>query len=420
MIRFGTDGIRGRAGTHPITVDTAVAVGRAASCLAEGGRVVVGRDPRPSSDALAHGVIAGICEQGGTALDAGVVPTAAIGVFLADGQADVGVMVTASHNVAADNGFKVFGEGGRKLTGEAVSSVEGWLLDPPTPTNFGAVHHADALKAWARRASSVMPALPSRPLVVDLANGAARVLAGWLKEVWPGELHLVGTRGLPNDGVGSEHLEHVGEAVVRVGAWAGLAVDGDGDRCRLVDETGAAVAGDAVTWLLARAMGVDGLAVTVMSNGALEQQLPGVEVTRTPVGDKHLALAMRSQGLALGAEESGHVLFADFPAGDGVIAGLRALVAVGDSAVSTAAAGFRPLPRRLGKVRVGSRPPLEGVAPLQQALTELEPTLGAGGRVFLRYSGTEPVLRILVEGTDGAAVDRAYAEVERVAQEAIA
>ena len=419
MIRFGTDGIRGRAGTHPITVTTAIGVGRAASCLAEGGRVVVGRDPRPSSDALASAVMAGLCAQGATALDAGVVPTSAIGVMLAEGHADVGVMVTASHNMAADNGFKVLGAGGRKLTGEAVEAVEGWLHAPPTATTFGHIEPIDALAIWVRRVAAVLPELPARPLVIDLANGASRVLVSWLRSVWPGELHLIGTAGLPNDGVGSEHLGHLGQEVVRTGAWAGLAVDGDGDRCRLVDERGEPVPGDAVTWLLARALRVPGLAVTVMSNGALEQQLPGVEVTRTPVGDKHLAIAMRASSLPLGAEESGHILFADFPAGDGLVAGLRALAAAGDRSLSEAVSGFRPLPRAMGKVRVGDRPPLEGVTALQAVVASLEPSLGTGGRVFLRYSGTEPVLRILVEGATEEAVAVAYAEVERVAREAI-
>jgi len=419
MIHFGTDGIRGRAGTHPITVATAVAVGRAASCLAEGGRVVVGRDPRPSSDALAHGVLCGLCAQGATALDAGVVPSSAVGVALAEGKAQVGVMVTASHNVAADNGFKVFGEGGRKLTGEAVNAVEGWLHSPPTATTFGHAQRIDVLRPWARRAAEALPALPERSLVVDLANGASRVLGDWLRDVWPGELHLVGTSGLPNDGVGSEHLDHVGGAVRRVGAWAGLAVDGDGDRCRLVDEAGRPVPGDAITWLLARAMKVDALAVTVMSNGALERQLPGVKITRTPVGDKHLAVAMRAEGLALGAEELGHVLFSDFPAGDGLIAGLRALAAVSAPTMSEAVGGFQPLPRRLGKVRVGSRPPLEEVQPLQAAVAAVRPGLGPSGRVFLRYSGTEPVLRILVEGEPAEAVASAYQQVEQAASEAL-
>lgn len=418
-MRFGTDGVRGAAGSGAITVEGALRIGRAAACLADGGRVVVGRDPRPSSDALASAVLAGVAAQGGAALDAGRVPTAAIGVYLAEGLADAGVMVTASHNPAGDNGFKVLDRGGHKLVGERVAAVEAWLADPPAASLTGTVRAVDALGPWQVRAEAVLPPLPEASLVVDLAHGAATVLAPWLRRVWPGPLHLVGIGGVPNDGVGSEHLEHIGAVVRAQGAWAGLAVDGDGDRCRLVDAQGAPVPGDAVTWLLARAMGVEAVAVTVMSNGALEAHLPGRRVVRTPVGDKHIAAAMQAEGLRLGAEESGHVLFGDFPAGDGLVAGLRALAAVGAAELTEAFGGFRPLPRRLGKLRVGGRPPLDEVTPVQDAVDAVTPSLGDGGRVFLRYSGTEPVLRILVEGGSASVVDAAYQQVEAAARGAI-
>jgi phosphoglucosamine mutase len=285
---------------------------------------------------------------------------------------------------------------------------------PTASGRTGAVEDrsAAALAAWDDAVAELDLQLPSRRLVVDLAHGAATRMGARLEALWPGPLHVVGDgSGIVNDGVGSEHLDHLGAAVVRHGAWAGLAVDGDGDRCRLVDETGRAVPGDAVTWLLARALQVEGLAVTVMSTTALEAQLPGVRVVRTPVGDKHLMAAMAEHGLPLGAEESGHVLFGDYPAGDGLVAGLRALAAVGERPMSEALAPFTPFPRRLGKVRVASRPALETVGPVQQSVEAAEGRLGHHGRVFLRYSGTEPVLRILVEGTEAAAVSAAYDEV---------
>jgi len=418
-MRFGTDGVRGTAGEEPITVEGGLLVGRAAALLADHERVAVGRDPRASSSALAASVLAGVAAQGGQAVDLGVVPTSAVGVYLAEGLAAAGVMITASHNPAPDNGFKVLDAGGRKLSGERASQVEGWLAAPPAATAFGTVEPGEALHLWRCRAEAVLPPLPEQSLVVDLANGASTVLAGWLRQIWPGPLHVVGSGGVPNQGVGSEHLGHLGEAVRSHGAWAGLAVDGDGDRCRLVGPDGEAIPGDAVTWWLARSMGVPAVAVTVMSNGALEAQLPGVDVVRTPVGDKHIAAAMRREGLALGAEESGHVLFADFPAGDGIVAGLRALAAIGTASLPQTVGQFRPLPRRLGKLRVGSRPPLDEVAALREPQADWSKRLGTGGRVFLRYSGTEPVLRILVEGGDVGVVQQVYGEVEAIAREAL-
>jgi phosphoglucosamine mutase len=180
------------------------------------------------------------------------------------------------------------------------------------------------------------------------------------------------------------------------------------------------VPGDALAWLLARAMGVERLAVTVMSTGALAPALPGVQITVTPVGDKHLQAAMRDAPIPLGCEESGHVLFADHPGGDGLLAGLRALAhALPRGPLSEVLAPFVPWPRVKQKLAVSSRPPLESVGPLAAAVAEGESALGPGGRVFLRYSGTEPVLRILVEGRDSAVVAAVAARVEAVAREAL-
>lgn len=425
-VRFGTDGVRGRAGEPPIRPEEARSIGAAAArwALALGGdRVLVGHDPRPSSSELERAVVEGVGSVGGSAVRLGVVPTPVLGVALAAGQAPVGVMITASHNPAADNGFKVIGPGGRKPLADEVARLEAWAAEGPgsSAPRTPAEGAEDALKAWDVAVAGLRLQLPERPLVVDLAHGAAVPMRARLEALWPGTLHVVGGGdGVVNDGVGSEHLEHLGEAVVRLGAWAGLAVDGDGDRCRLVDETGAGVPGDAVTWLLARHMEVAALAVTVMSTTALEAQLPGVVVVRTSVGDKHVMAAMRDRDLALGAEDSGHVLFGDYPAGDGLVAGLRALAAVGPRRTSAVFGGFELFPRRLGKVRVAARPPLDEVLPVQRAVAAAEGALGAGGRVFLRYSGTEPVLRILVEGRSADAVAAAYDDVEKVVVQVLA
>ena len=202
----------------------------------------------------------------------------------------------------------------------------------------------------------------------------------------------------------------------------GFAVDGDADRCVLVDEQGRVVPGDALAWLLARGAGVESLAVTVMSNGALEPSLPGVHVVRTPVGDRHLHAAMAEHGIPLGCEESGHVLFDDaLPDGDGVVTGLRALaIGTAEGPLSRHLAGFVPFPRVKGKVRVRHRPALDSLPALTDVCRLGEQRLGAGGRVFLRYSGTEPVLRVLVEGPEATTVEGVARDVTRVATEVLA
>jgi len=385
--------------------------------------VCVARDTRPSGEELAAAVVTGAVAAGAQVLDAGVLPTSGACLAVADGAADVAVVVTASHNQASDNGFKVVGPGAHKLDEAQVERFEAWLAEPPLRRDGGTSAEC-ASEAWARWERRVEAALPSlevfrgRKLAVDLAHGAASGAADWLIRHVPAVWTVIGAGdGIVNDGVGSEHLEAVGAAVRAHGCEAGLAVDGDADRCRLVDEHGEVVPGDAVTWLLATSRAAEGIAVTVMSNGALERCLPGVEVVRTPVGDRHLRVAMDARGLPLGAEESGHVLFGDFPAGDGLLAGLIALAAGLGQGIGAATSGYVPLARRLGKVRVQARPELDTVIPLRDTVAAHEPALGEFGRIFLRYSGTEPVLRVLVEGDERVAVDRVFEAVTAVAEE---
>jgi phosphoglucosamine mutase len=407
---FGTDGVRGVAGQAPITAEGGIAVGRAAARWASGAPVVVGWDTRPSSLALARAVAAGAAAGGASVLEAGVVPTSAIGVALACGLAGAGVMVTASHNAWPENGFKVFGPGGDKPDEDTARQIEAWMAEEPLQTVPGEVRDGRALvrDAWERAMSASLPpltALAGRRIAVDLANGAGTAVADWLDRV-PAEWVRVDRGGMPNDGVGSEHPEALQAAVRAHGCAAGIAVDGDADRCVLVDATGERVDGDALIWLLATELGVPGLAVTVMSNAALEAALPHVSIHRTPVGDRFLKQEMKRSGLRLGGEESGHLLFDDFPAGDGLLVGLRALAAAFGRAdtLRAAVAPFRPFPKRLTKVRVAHRVALASVPAMVEAEAEARRTLGPLGRTLVRYSGTEPVLRLLVEGPDASAV----------------
>lgn len=427
-IRFGTDGVRGQAGAKPITYEGAVRVGRAALHLARelgGKRVVVGRDPRPSGPTLEDGVIAGVTGNGGEAILAGIVPTAAIAFAVDGGLADVGVQITASHNPAPDNGFKVVGARGRKLDDDGIAAFEAWLAEPieeTTATGRLRDQHKAVLQAWVDAAEGALPnrdALAGRAIAVDLAHGAATSCLDWLRTV-PAAWFPMGTgEGTINRDVGSEHPKALIDLVRAQRCTAGIAVDGDGDRCLLIDETGARVPGDALTWLLATRMGAKHLVVTEMSNGALEGLLPGVTVHRVAVGDRNLREAMDARGWPLGAEESGHVLFHDLAGGDGLITGLTALCLLQEGeTLSSALAPFVPIPRRTTKVRVGRRPPLEDVPALREAVDRAELRLGPDGRVFLRYSGTEPVLRILVEGR-AEAVENVATTLALVAAEAL-
>ncbi|MEZ4241682.1 MAG: hypothetical protein R3F59_37155 [Myxococcota bacterium] len=429
-IAFGTDGIRGEAGSFPIVPEVAHRVGRAAVKLARRGggeQVVIGRDPRPSGVSLARAVAAGVIDGGGVPRDAGVVPTAAVQLAVHAGLGQAGVMITASHNPEADNGFKLLGAGGRKLDDAACAEVELWLGDPAPPERTGRIDDvgAEVVAGWlAALQESVVDVSPieHRHIVVDLANGALAPFREAIGEMLGlTQITWMGTGGPVNAGCGSEHLDALAARVQQLGCDGGFAVDGDADRCRIVDQRGREVPGDAVAWRLARDARARGIAVTVMSNGALERELPGVRIVRTPVGDRFLRQAMDEHQLTLGAEESGHVLFASFPGGDGLLTALRTLSAAWrvEPRLSDAFAGFVPLPRKLTRVAVRERPPLDEVRAVQRARTVGLERLGANGRVFLRYSGTEPVLRILVEGEPANVVDAVSAAVTSAARGAL-
>ena len=432
LVRFGTDGIRGQAGVTPITEEVGHALGRAAVRFAAtfgGSRVLVAKDTRPSGPKLEAAIAAGIAGVGGDAMLAGIVPTSGLAAVLAAGLGDVGVMITASHNAFEDNGFKVLGPGGRKLGDAENELFESWLAHPEMPTAAGRVDgvHGRAMAAYSAALVAALPmreALRGRRVAMDLANGAGVTVRRWLLDEVPAEWVFVGVGGgRTNEGCGSEHPEALRKAVLEHGCEAGLALDGDGDRCRIVAADGDLVDGDALAWLLARASGAKSIAVTVMSTTALEDSLPGVRVVRTPVGDRHLLEALARGEAELGCEESGHVVFSDaLPTGDGLVTGIRALAHAFSTAgaVRSAVREFVPFPRVVTKVVVRERPPLDSVPALEGARQDGERALGPRGRVFLRYSGTEPILRLLVEGPDRDVVARVSADITRVATETLA
>lgn len=429
-MKFGTDGIRGRAGVSPVDGAGAYRLGMAVGAR---GPVVIGRDTRPSGEDLARALIRGVVAVGGDAHDAGVLPSPALATAVAASSSAMGVMVTASHNPAEDNGFKVLWPGGHKPDDDRVAGLEQALqalqaeASPSLARGRSFDHSAKAREVYQEAfvgAVGDLTALAGRRIVVDLAHGAASSVAPRLLASLQVEAVLkAGRGGRINDGCGSEHPTALGRWVREEGADAGLALDGDGDRCLLVDASGEVIAGDAVIALLARHAAVRSLAVSVMSTSALASWLPGVSVLRTPVGDRHLAQAVRAGRAAMGGEDSGHILFGDgLVGGDGLFAGLRALHAAFTRAdtLREAVADFAPWPRRLTKVPVARRPAIGEEPSLTRLSNEAVDALGEGGRLFLRYSGTEPVLRILVEGRDPDVVARVSARATRVCAEVLA
>lgn len=401
-MRFGTDGVRGRAG-ETVTATGAMALG-AAVVEALGPRVAVAGDPRPSSPMLVAAVAAGVAAAGGEAVDLGTLPSPALSWHVARFGFDAGVMVTASHNPAADNGLKVFGADGSKPDAATRAALEARLAAPRLSGPPGRVRRdADAGAAYVEALLAAVGGgrwLKAHTIVLDTANGAstglaARVLGALGARVWAmGD----GPGDRINDGVGALHPEALAARVVEVGADAGIALDGDGDRGALVDAHGRVLDGDALLWLAAGgAVEPPAVVGTVMTNLGLEHALGGlgVRLLRTAVGDAEVAEGMRRIGARLGGEPSGHLLFADGPpTADGLYACLRAL-RPGVRTLADRLSGYVPATQAHGTVPGGALPP----GRIDAAVAGLE---RAGARVVVRPSGTEPVVRVMVEHVDPA------------------
>lgn len=424
---FGTDGVRGVPGREPLTPRTVTALGyHAALALAARagvtrGTIALGRDTRGSGPALARQLARGFAAAGARMLDLGVIPTPGVSYLTPRLGAFAGVVVSASHNPASDNGIKFFDEGGFKMPPELEREVETAVAaGRPVPTRAAAV---DDARFQARRyvdfLRSSFPAtrdLDGVRLVVDCANGAAAAFAPALFEALGAQVFAIGVkpdgRNI-NAGCGALATDAMGREVRRRRAHAGVAFDGDADRALVCDEDGALLDGDAVIGaaavrLLSRGALKGGKVVlTVMSNYGLIRFLNerGVEVVTVPVGDKHVTEAIERQGLSLGGENSGHVVFRDFaPTGDGILTALQTLAAWRESGrpMSALRRLYAPTPQTLRALRVAAKPPLEGLSRTQAEIARASGLLSGRGRVFVRYSGTEPVLRVLVEGPDRA------------------
>ncbi len=431
---FGTDGVRGRFGDQWINPEFAVRLGRAAGrSLAGQCRssrrpvVVIGRDTRESGPVLEAALVEGLMDSGTDVIRLGVAPTAAVALAVLHYGADLGIVVTASHNPADDNGIKFFSAEGRKLTDQAEEDIERWLDDPSLNEGAGRtgqVRDEPDLAFYEKRLVGLLPpgALKDWTIVLDAANGAGYRTA-------PGVLRALGARvialgDLPdgrniNDGVGSQHPEFLAARVRLEGADLGLALDGDGDRIVAVDETGEVVPGDALLALLAlHALEAGKLAhrtlvATVHSNLGLDAALraAGGSVERTDVGDRHVLARLVEGGFNLGGESSGHIIFPETaPAGDGLLAALKIievlLSSAGSPRLSKLAGRFVAFPQQSAALRVKDKPDLASLPRLSAVMARAEKALGDQGRILVRYSGTEPKIRLLVEGSDMAEIKR--------------
>jgi phosphoglucosamine mutase len=438
---FGTDGIRGEANAGVMTVETAVAVGRAIGTIFhsrhERLRVIIGKDTRRSGYLFEMALVAGCCSVGAEPYLVGPLPTPGIAFMTTGMRADVGVVISASHNPFQDNGIKLFGQDGFKLPDDVELDIERFLAD--TDAQQSALVHGerigrtrrieDARGRYVVYLKTTFPndlTLDGFKIAIDCANGAGYRAAPSVFEELGATVIEIGTspNGVNiNDGCGALHPEKLAEVVVREGCDLGVALDGDGDRLVLVDEKGKIVDGDQILALAATRMARTGalarntLVVTVMSNFGLEMSMRdhGIKLLRTQVGDRYVVEAMRAGGYNLGGEQSGHLVFLDHSTtGDGILAALRVCETLvrEQKPLSELASVMEPAPQTLINLPVRDKPPLSSLAAVSREIVQAERALEGIGRVLVRYSGTEKKCRVMVEGGDMALVE---AHAQRIA-----
>jgi phosphoglucosamine mutase len=423
---FGTDGVRGPVGDL-LTPDLAVRLGRAAALQAEAERpqVVIVRDTRESGPMLEEALAAGIAAGGGDAMLAGVLPTPAASILARRLSFDLAAVVSASHNPFADNGIKFFNSGGTKLDDDAELEIEG-LLDEETGERVGGVRSLEgAFDDYIRELRTAFQLdLSGIKVALDCANGATFRAAPVIFGALGADLVLTATepdgRNINAD-CGSTHPEALIEAVRSSGADIGFAYDGDGDRVLAVDGNGRLHDGDDLIALIAldlkeRGELEGGVAVTVMTNFGFMQTMEkaGIEVVQTQVGDRYVIEQLIERDWALGGEQSGHIVWTDFtPTGDGIAASLLTLRALGQRRLEDVEP-FERLPQRLENVRVEDRAAIEGAAELWKAVDEENGRLEGRGRVLVRPSGTEPLVRVMVEAPDETECDATVARLVKV------
>ncbi len=433
---FGTDGVRGQANSWPMTAEMALKLGAAAGRYfrrdQQAHRVVIGKDTRLSGYMIENALTAGFTSTGMSVFLVGPMPTPAIGFLTRSLRADVGVMISASHNPASDNGIKFFGPDGFKLSDEAEAGIEALAMNgiqPAEPQNIGRARRIDdAAGRYVENAKMTFPRnrrLDGLRIVLDCANGAAYKVAPEVLWELGAEVIRIGVEpnGFNiNEGCGSTHPEAAAKKVRELRADVGICLDGDADRVILIDERGKVADGDQIMGLIAGRWADEGrlagdtLVATVMSNLGLERHLAkkGLHLERTKVGDRYVVERMREGGFNLGGEQSGHVVMTDHATtGDGLIAALQFLAAMVETGqkASALATVFAPVPQKLINVRYA-----EGAAPLdadavQAAIADGEKRLNGTGRLLIRKSGTEPLIRVMGEAEDLGLLDQVLTSI---------
>jgi phosphoglucosamine mutase len=443
---FGTDGIRGLANQWPMTAETALRVGMAAGRLFTRGnhrhRVVIGKDTRLSGYMIESALVSGFTSVGMNVFQFGPLPTPAVAMLTRSLRADLGVMISASHNAYQDNGIKLFGPDGYKLSDAQENEIEALMtngLDTAlaAPDRLGRAKRIDDAQAryieFAKRTLPRNLRLDGLRVVIDCANGAAYKVA-------PAALWELGAEVIPigidpdgfniNDECGSTSPEQVCAKVRELRADIGIALDGDADRVIISDENGRIVDGDQVmalvasTWAQEGKLTANGIVATVMSNLGLERYLDGIGLTlaRTKVGDRYVVEHMLKHGFNVGGEQSGHIVLSDFTTtGDGLIAALQVMsvVAATGRKVSEICRLFEPLPQILRNVRFKTGEPLGDHAVIE-AIRAGEARLGQGGRLVIRPSGTEPLIRVMAEGDDEGLVNQVVNDIVQALEQVAA
>ena len=432
---FGTDGIRGRTNTYPLTAEMALKVGQAAGAHFVRGdhrhRVVIGKDTRLSGYMMESALVAGFTSVGMDVVMVGPMPTPAVAMLAQSMRADLGVMISASHNPYYDNGLKLFGPDGYKLSDDDEAAIEAALERPPVLATSEQIGRArrieDARGRYIHFAKSTFPSdlrLDGLKIVIDCANGAAYQVAP--SALWELGADVVTVGVSPNgtninDNCGSTAPAQLAARVVEQGAHIGVALDGDADRLIVVDEKGRVVDGDqlmaliATSWARRDILRGGGIVATVMSNLGLERFLESrhLSLLRTQVGDRHVLEAMRRDGFNVGGEQSGHIILSDHATtGDGLVAALQILAELveSDLPASEMLHLFDPLPQLLKNVRFNGGQPLEA-AGVRQAIADGETRLAGTGRILIRKSGTEPMIRVMAEGEDEALVGEVVEQI---------
>jgi phosphoglucosamine mutase len=442
---FGTDGIRGRTNQGAMTAAMAMKVGQAAGARFLRGthrhRVVIGKDTRLSGYMLENAMVAGFTSVGMDVVLLGPMPTPAVALLTRELRADVGVMISASHNPYEDNGIKLFGPDGFKLSDEDELAIEAMLVGEDlalaaSPEIGRARRVEDARGRYIHAVKASLPStvrLDGLKIAVDCANGAAYQVAP--SAFWELGAEIVAVGVTPNgkninERCGSTHVDLLQETVVSSGADIGIALDGDADRLIVVDEKGQTVDGDQIMALIGSQLAArgelrgGGVVATVMSNLGLERYLSGqgLSLERTAVGDRHVLERMRSGGFNVGGEQSGHMILLDHATtGDGTVAALQVLSALVQSGkrASELLHLFDPVPQLLRNVRFGGGKPLEA-ASVKAAIADAEASLDGRGRLVIRPSGTEPVIRVMAEGDDAGEVEAAVASICHAVEKAAA